>query len=75
MGDLRILNDVDSSAIDSIAYDKDEKKLWIRFTSGSLYEYRNVEESTVNELDEAESKGKYFHNNIKDRFDYEKVDE
>jgi hypothetical protein len=70
-----LLRKVDSSAILTVAYDKEEKKLWIRFTSGDLYEYRGVEQQVVQNLLEADSKGHFVHENIKDKYDYERVEE
>lgn len=70
---MLFFNDVDSSAIKTIAYNGDEKKLWIRFQSDALYEYRDVEKETVTDLIKAESKGKHFAANIKNKFSYEKV--
>jgi hypothetical protein len=70
-----IITEVDSTSIKSVAYDKEEEKLWLRFKSDALYEYRGVQEQTVKELVTAESKGKFFHENIKNKFDYEKVEE
>ena len=69
------ITEVDSTSIKSVAYDKEEEKLWLRFKSDALYEYRGVQEQTVKELVTAESKGKFFHENIKNKFDYEKVEE
>lgn len=70
-----LLREVDSTAILTVAYDKDEKLMWLRFTSGDLYEYRGVEMQTVTGLLEAESKGHFYQENIKDKFDYERVEE
>jgi hypothetical protein len=69
------ITEVDSTSIKSVAYDKEEEKLWLRFKSDALYEYRGVQEQMVKELVTAESKGKFFHENIKNKFDYEKVEE
>ncbi len=70
-----LIKDVDSSAIKSVAYNADESKMWLRFSGGSLYEYREINSQIVNDLLDAESKGKFFREIIKDKFEYEKVNE
>jgi len=69
-----IKSDFKSSTIQSIAYDKDEKKLWLTFKSG-LYEYEGVEPELADALVESESKGKFFSANIKDKFTFVKVEQ
>ena len=71
-----ILQEFNSSSIKTMAYDKDEKKLWLRFNSGDLYEYRDVDRETALNLIKADSKGRFFHEHIKPIFtDCEKVEE
>jgi hypothetical protein len=71
-----LLQEFDSSTIKTVAYDKDEGKMWLRFQHGGLYEYRGVDLETVTNLIKAESKGHFFHECIKDKFtDFEKVEE
>jgi hypothetical protein len=74
---MLIKHDVGSSMIKAMAYDPDEKKLWLTFKSDALYEYRGVDQSLVNGFLEAESKGKYFRENIKDapELEFEKVEQ
>jgi len=69
------IKEVDSSSIKSVAYDKDEGKLWLRFKNDALYEYTGVSEQVAKSLVSAESKGRYFRENIKDNdnFTCEKV--
>lgn len=70
-----LIKELDSSTIKTLAYDKDVNKLWLRFKSGALYEYQGVDLSVAQELVNAESAGHFFHENIKDKYTYEKVDE
>ena len=65
----------DSSAISTVAFDKDESKMWLRFTTGHLYEYRGVNQQVVMDLMQAPSKGVFYHENIKDKYESEKVEE
>ena len=69
------IKEVESSSIKSVAYDKDEGKLWLRFKSDALYEYQGVDQQVAKDLVGAESKGKFFHENIKNKFSYTKVEE
>ena len=63
MYDFRI--EVNSSAIKSIAYEKNEQILTVEFTSGGNYDYPNVPLSIVQGMLEADSIGRYFNQNIK----------
>ena len=66
---------VESSNIDSVGYDSEEKFLYVRFRgSGSLYRYANVEPEVVDRLIGARSIGKEFHRTIKNGYAYTKVE-
>lgn len=62
---------VTSSLIESVAYENGI--LTVYFNNGSIYVYVNVPENIVNDLLNAESKGRYFLNNIRDRYTYTRV--
>lgn len=72
-GKLRMLN-VDSSNIHSVGYEGESKTLVVRFHSGTVYSYAGVSAKTALAFMEADSHGSYFHTNIKDRFEAEKID-
>lgn len=66
--------DVESSLIENIVYDKRTEVLTICFrTNQSVYVYTDVPEEVVLELLSAESKGRYFNKNIKGNYDYKQV--
>jgi len=65
---------VQSSNLESVGYDEETKILEIEFKGGSVYRYYNVPKDIYDELLEAESKGKYFWRNIRNEFNYKKVD-
>ena len=44
----------------------------IVFTSGNIFDYYEVEKIVFEEFIKAESAGKFFHANIKDKYQYEK---
>jgi hypothetical protein len=57
---------VQSSTIDEVLYDG--KDMTITFTSGSTYVYSNVPNEVYTDFVNADSKGRYFHNNIKESY-------
>ncbi|MGI0027090.1 MAG: KTSC domain-containing protein [Nitrosopumilaceae archaeon] len=64
---------VESSNLSSVGYDFEMRVLEIEFHGGGIYQYSNVTESDYNGLMNAESKGKYFAQHIKNKYDYRKV--
>lgn len=65
---------VDSSNVEAIGYDPDTQQLHVRFVkSGETYVYYDVEEWVFQEFMQADSKGKYLNNQIKERFQYSKL--
>jgi len=66
------LEKVNSSVISSIAYDNGT--LIVKFVSGGLYAYSGVPYNIYDKFISAESKGKSFLENIKDRYNYIRLD-
>lgn len=66
---------VASSTIKAVGYDAQTQVLRVAFVSGGLYEYTGVGQDVVDEWNQAESAGKYFASNIKNRFPAQKVEE
>ncbi|MEM7735375.1 MAG: KTSC domain-containing protein [Deinococcota bacterium] len=62
---------VDSSNIASVGYEANT--LEITFNSGGTYQYKNVPESVFRELLDAPSKGKFFHQHIKNIYSFVKL--
>ena len=62
---------VQSSTIDEVLYDG--KDMTITFTSGSTYVYSNVPNEVYTDFVNADSKGRYFHNNIKESYTYTRL--
>lgn len=58
-----------SSAIDAVGYDKDKQQMFIKFKQGDTYTFCRVPESIHQGLMSANSKGSYYDNFIKDKFD------
>lgn len=63
---------VSSSNLVSVGYDSNTSTLEIEFHNG-LYEYYNVPQSVYKGLMDADSKGSYFHQKIKDVFNFKKL--
>jgi hypothetical protein len=66
--------DVDSTAIHEIDYDKDRAKLLVRFASGERYVYVGVPGEVHRSFCDAESKGRFFHAEIRDKYPYNRLD-
>lgn len=64
---------VTSSNIQSIGYDPEAQILEIEFKNGGTYDYSGVPEYIHTGIMNAESHGKYFHANIKDRYPFIKL--
>jgi hypothetical protein len=64
----QIMPRVQSSVMTFVKYDDDGGELDITFTSGKTYRYLHVPLEIYDELLDAESKGEFFNENIKDSF-------
>jgi len=63
-----------SANLDFGRYDAKNKKLYITFTrSGETYMYTKVPQIVVDQLKESSSQGKFFHANIKTKYNYKKI--
>jgi hypothetical protein len=61
---------IQSSVMTFVKYDDDSGELDITFTSGKTYRYLKVPAEVYDGLLDAESKGEFFNENIKDEFSY-----
>jgi len=64
---------VKSSTIRSIGYNYDSQTLEIEFNSGGVYQYYNVPESVYNALMSSQSHGSFFHQYIKNKYNWAKT--
>jgi hypothetical protein len=64
---------VDSSVVSEIAYYNEEKRLFLTYTSGKEYEYKDVPYHVMLGLREASSKGKFINKFILGKFFFKKV--
>jgi hypothetical protein len=59
MTEIDVVHILGSSNIASICYNPDNKKMLIRFLTGTLYEYDKISPDTWRAFKKAESKGKF----------------
>lgn len=63
-----------STVISGFFYNAKSRVLKIVFVSGLIYEYKNVPESIYNAMKASRSKGIYFNQHIKGKFEFEKAE-
>jgi len=56
---------VESSNLESVGYEDSQNELYVEFKHGGTYKYLNVDKGIYDNLLIAESKGKFFDQNIK----------
>ena len=66
--------DVESTAIHEIDYDAERAKLLVRFVSGERYVYVGVPGEVHRSFCDADSKGRFFQAEIRDRYPYNRLD-
>jgi hypothetical protein len=64
-----------SSVINHYHYDDKSHTLIITFVTGMVYKYLGVPERVYKLFKASISKGKYFNYHIKDKFEFEKIDD
>ena len=64
---------IESSNLEALTYDSEDENLIIEFNNGTRYRYKKVPVSVIDHFLDAESKGKFFHNNVKSKYEYEKI--
>ena len=60
----------DSSMIEKCFYDFTKNTLKVKFKGGQVYEYENVETAVYENFCKADSTGKYFIENIKNKYEF-----
>lgn len=62
-----------SSNIKSFGYDQDQQILEVEFVGGSMYQYLDVSQDIYDSFLLADSKGKFFYQNIRNQYRFQKV--
>ena len=77
LGAVRALDrtPVESSSLASVGYEAGARMLELEFKNGGIYRYRDVPREIFEGLMAATSKGHYFLERIRGKFDYERVRE
>ncbi|WP_066384109.1 MULTISPECIES: KTSC domain-containing protein [unclassified Anabaena] len=65
---------VSSSMANAVGYCSDEQVLQVEFHNGAIYEYSGVEAETWEDLQSAESVGQFFNQEIKGRYECDRLD-
>lgn len=68
-----VLTPVKSSNLKAIAYDAGARDLFVLFNTNHLYKYMLVAPEIFGALVSAQSKGKFFAQNIRNVFAYQKI--
>ena len=63
----------DSEAVEDIKYDDTRQRMRVTFTTGRVYDYLDVPPDEYQGFRDAESWGKYFNANIRNRYEYREV--
>lgn len=64
---------VDSTAIEDIRYEREREKLYVRFRDGDEYVYVGVPGEVHRSFVDADSKGRFFAYEIRDKYPYNKL--
>jgi hypothetical protein len=64
---------VESTSLRSVGYEPELRVLEIEFRTGAIYRYRAVPSTVHREFMAAESKGRFFSNNIRGKFAFTHV--
>ncbi|MFN6500666.1 MAG: KTSC domain-containing protein [Nostoc sp. DedQUE01] len=65
---------VSSSMAAAVGYDRDEQILQVEFQNGAIYQYLGVDEDTWEDLHASDSIGSFFNQEIKGRYECERLD-
>jgi hypothetical protein len=66
--------DLPSSSLKAARYQDQCALLDLEFQSGEIYRYHDIPVQVYHELLQAESKGRYFNQHIRNHFPYTKID-
>ena len=64
---------VDSTNVAAIGYDADNRELHVAFLKSGTYIYVGVSEWVFQEFLQADSKGEYHHENIRNNYEFRKL--
>ena len=65
---------VESSSLVSIGFAREARVLEIEFRSGAIYRYLGVPQAVFDGMKKAESKGRYFAQSIRGKYEFQRVE-
>ena len=65
---------VESSSLVSIGFAREARVLEIEFRSGAIYRYLGVPQTVFEALRKADSKGRYFAQSIRGKYEFQRVE-
>ena len=65
---------IESSNLQSLTYDSADQNLIVEFNGGGKYQYAKVPEAVVESFLKSDSKGKFFHACIKNKYETKKME-
>lgn len=68
------MTEVESSNVKALGYDESRHLMYVEFIKSGYYAYAHVPKEVFDNWLTAESKGKYFHAHIKEKFEYMKLE-
>ncbi len=69
-----LLKTYDSDAVWQAGYDAEQEVMFVRFSDGDLYAYREVPAAVFEAFDAAPSKGRQFNETVYGIYPYDKVE-
>lgn len=70
---IRLRTPVASTSIKSVGYDDEADRLEIEFHSGGVYQYLDVPERIYTDPLGADSRGRYFHDEIRGQYSFRQL--
>jgi hypothetical protein len=66
---------INSSMATAVGYDDGKNILQVEFHNGAVYQYSDIDQDTWQDLHQADSIGKFFNENVRGKYQYERVDD
>jgi hypothetical protein len=66
---------INSSMATAVGYDGGKNILQVEFHNGAVYQYSDIDQDTWQDLHQADSIGKFFNENVRGKYQYERVDD
>ncbi|MFB2768721.1 KTSC domain-containing protein [Pelatocladus sp. BLCC-F211] len=64
-----------SSMATAVGYNDDKNILQVEFHNGAVYQYSDIDQDTWQDLQQADSIGKFFNENVRGKYQYERIND